>query len=97
MTDFLYFSFASAILYFISLVVIYYAYGRTKKIKLFLICLVVVTFGIFNGWAMSVNQDKIPLDSVEKAWENYTNFCSEEHISWSDLTFPEWLSLKTSE
>lgn len=97
MSDFLCFVLASAMLYFFSLVPIEYAFGKSEKVKIRIICLVIVVFSIVNGWAMSVNQDKIPLDSVEKAWENYTNFCSEEHISWSDLTFPEWLSLKTSE
>ena len=41
---------------------------------------------------MSVNENKIPVEEVEKEWNRYVMFCKQEHISWSDITFPDWLS-----
>ncbi len=97
MSDFFVSVLLSAMLYFISLVPIEYAYSKTEKTKINLICLVAVTFGIVNGWMMSVNENKLPLETVDKEWDRYVIYCRQEHISWSDLTFPEWLSLVASE
>ena len=54
-------------------------------------------FSLLNGWIMCVNQNKIPVETVSKEWNRYATHCKQEHISWSDLTFPEWLSLVASE
>lgn len=97
MSDFFISVLLSAMLYFISLVPIEYAYSKTKKTKINLICLVAIVFGIVNGWIMSVNENKLPLEAVNKEWERYVIYCRQEHISWNDLTFPEWLSLEASE
>lgn len=97
MSDFFGFSLASAMLYFVSLVVVDYAYRKTKKTKQFLVCLVLVAFSILNGWMLCVNQNKIPVEAVSREWNRYATHCKQEHISWSDLTFPEWLSLVASE
>lgn len=97
MSDFFISVLLSAMLYFVSLVPIEYAYSKTKKTKIKLICLVAVVFGILNGWIMSVNENKLPLKVVNKEWDRYVSYCRQEHISWSDLTFPEWLSLEASE
>jgi hypothetical protein len=97
MSDFLIFVLASAMLYFFSLVPIEYAFSKSEKVKICLICLVIVVFSIVNGWLMYFNQNILPLDAVDKEWDRYVEYCRQEHISWSDLTFPEWLSLKASE
>ena len=97
MSDFLIFSLVSAFAYSISLLAIKYAKGKTKKVKHRLICLIVLAFSLWNGWAMSVNQNTLPLEVVEKEWNRYVVYCRQEHISWSDLTFPEWLSTEADE
>lgn len=97
MADFLIFSFATAMLYFFSLVPIEYAFGKSQKTQGIIICLVVAVFSIVNGWLMYFNKNASPLDAVDKEWDMYVVYCRQEHISWSDLTFPEWLSLKASE
>lgn len=96
MSDFLIFVLASAMLYFFSIVPIEYAFGKSEKVKTRLICLVIVVFSIVNGWLMYFNRNVLPLDAVDKEWDRYVAYCRQEHISWSDLTFPEWLSLKAS-
>ena len=96
MSDILIFSFATAMLYSYSLLGIEYAKSKTEKVKIRLICLVIVVFSIFNGWLMYFNRNVLPLDAVDKEWDRYVAYCRQEHISWSDLTFPEWLSLKAS-
>jgi hypothetical protein len=96
MSDFLIFVLASAMLYFFSIVPIEYAVGKSEKVKIRLICLVIVVFSIVNGWLMYFNRNVLPLDAVDKEWDRYVTYCRQEHISWSDLTFPEWLSLKAS-
>ena len=97
MSDILIFSFATAMLYSYSLLGIEYAKSKTKKVKKCLICFIILAFSILNGWALSVNQNILSLDAVHKEWDRYVVYCRQEHISWSDLTFPEWLSLKASE
>lgn len=97
MSGFLFFVLASAMLYFFSLVPIEYAFSKSKKVKIRLICLVIVVFSIVNGWAMYFNHNVLPLGAVDKEWDRYVDYCRQEHISWSDLTFPEWLSLYASE
>lgn len=97
MSDVLWFAFATAISYCISLLCIEYANRKPKDIKTILISLIVLAFSLQNGWAMSVNQNKIPVEAVEKEWNRYVVYCRQEHISWSDLTFPEWLSIEASE
>lgn len=97
MSDFLGCVLASAMLYFSTLVPIEYAFSKSKKVQIRLIFLVLVVFSIVNGWLMYFNQNTLPLDIVDKEWDRYVVYCRQEHISWSDLTFPEWLSLKASE
>ena len=70
---------------------------KTKNTRRFLILLIIVAFSIYSGFAMSVNQNKIPVEAVEREWNRYVVYCRQEHISWSDLTFPEWLSIEASE
>ena len=93
MGDFLLFFISSAMIYFCTLVPLEYAFRKSKKTQMCIIVLVTVVFSIVNGWVILVNQNKIPVDAVEKEWDRYTDFCRQEHISWSDLTFPEWLSM----
>lgn len=97
MSDFLCFSCVTAIAYFISLLVLEYANSKEKKARQILICLVVIVFSFWNGWAMKCNQDVLPLEAVDKEWERYVIYCKQEHISWSDLTFPEWLLVEDSQ
>lgn len=97
MSDFLIFVLSSAMLYFVSLVPIEYAFGESEKTKKYIISLVIVAFSILNGWLMYFNKSVLLLESVDKEWNKYVIYCREEHISWSDLTFPEWLSLEASE
>lgn len=97
MPDFLLFTFISAFAYFVSLLGLEYANGKTKKVKHRLICLIILVFSLWNGWALSVNQNILPLEVVDKEWDRYVIYCKQEHISWSDLTFPEWLLLEASE
>ena len=97
MSDFLIFAFSTATLYFVSLLGIEYANGKTKKVKNRLICLIIVVFSIINGWVMYINQNKLPIETVDREWDRYVIFCRQEHISWSDITFPEWISLVASE
>ncbi len=97
MSDILWFAFSTAVLYCFSLVGIEYARDKTKKVRVFLTSFIIVVFSIVNGWIINVNFKKIPVTSIEKEWCNYTAFCKEEHISWNELTFPEWLELKQSE
>lgn len=88
---------ASAMLYFFSLVPISYALEKTEKTKRYIICLIIIAFGIVNSFVITLIQNQISVDAVEKEWNKYTDYCRQEHISWSELTFPEWLSLKSSE
>lgn len=94
MPKFLLYVFLSAWVYFLSMAGVEYAYSKTEKVRRNLIILIMIVFSIFNGWAMSINEKKIPIDSVEKEWNKYTIYCKENHISWSELTFPEWMSLE---
>jgi hypothetical protein len=87
----------TAISYCISLLCVEYANSKPKDIKIILISLIVLAFSIWNGWAMNVKQNTLSLDAIEQEWERYVSYCKEEHISWSDLTFPEWLSVEASE
>ena len=80
MSDFFISVLLSAMLYFISLVPIEYAFSKTKKTKINLICLVAVAFGILSGWVMSVNQNTLSLDVVDKEWDRYVIYCRDEHI-----------------
>ena len=97
MTDFICFVFSTAMLYFFSLLPLEYAKDKSKKTCAVIVCLVIAGFSILNGWAMNINLNKIPMDSVEKSWEEYVTYCKEEQISWNELTFPEWLGVKASE
>ena len=92
MSDYLWYVVGTAMLYLYSLVPLSYASDKSKKTKRFIIGLVVLVFSLGNGWIMSVNENKIPVEEVEKEWNRYVMFCKQEHISWSDITFPDWLS-----
>lgn len=93
MSDFFIFFISSAMIYFCTLVPLEYAFRKSKKTQMCIIGLVAVVFSIVNGRVILVNQNKIPVDAVEKEWDKYVIYCRQEHISWSDLTFPEWLDL----
>ena len=96
MSNFLCFTLVTALVYLFSLVGIGYANSKSKKVRTCLVCLIILAFSVWNGWAMSANNDKVPISSVEKAWGEYTNYCKEEHISWNELPFPEWLVAEAS-
>ena len=81
--------------YCFSLGGIEYAREKSKKVRVNLIIVITLAFSLFCAWTVGINEKKIPIDNVEKAWESYTEFCREQHISWSELTFPEWLSTQT--
>ncbi len=97
MMDFLVLMLITAILLFFALVGIEYASSKSKRTRIFLVCSIILAFSTLNAWVITINQNKIPIDSVEKAWNDYTEECREQHISWNELTFPEWLSIKASE
>lgn len=97
MSDFFIYAFSTAVVYFFSLVGIEYAYSKSRKVRLFLVCTIITAFSLFNGWVINVNKNRIPISSVEKAWNEYTTYCKEEHISWNELTFPDWLALTDAE
>lgn len=96
MSDFLCFALATAMAYFFSLAGIEYAQDKPKDIKILLICLITVVLSVFNAWAITVNQNKIPIASVEKKWNEYINYCKEENISWDEYPFPHWLTVEAS-
>ena len=96
MSDFFITVLLSAMLYFVSLVPIEYANSKTKKTKINIACLVAVAFGILSWWVMNINKNTLHLEAIDKEWDRYVVYCRQEHISWSDLTFPEWLSLEAS-
>lgn len=87
---------ASALAYFFSLLGIGYAFSKAGKIKAGITFAVIIAFSLYNGWALKLCEDRIPIDAVEEAWVRYAEYCREEHVSWSDLTFPEWLSIEAS-
>ena len=97
MSDFFWNAVSTAWIYCLSLAGIFSIKQTSKKVRIFLICSVIILFSVFNAWVMSIKEKTIPLGAVDKEWEMYVVYCRQEHISWSDLTFPEWLSLKTSE
>ena len=97
MSDILWFAYSSAIICCGVLWCIEYARSKPKNIKYPLIGLIILVFSLLNGWLMNVNQNKLPLDAVESKWNEYADYCRQEHISWSEITFPEWLSLECSE
>ena len=84
-------------MYFFSLLPLEYAKDKSKRVCAMIYCLVIFGFSILNGWQMNINLNKIPVSSVEKEWKEYTLYCKEEHISWDELTFPEWLAIVASE
>lgn len=69
----------------------------SKKFRIFLICSIIILFSVFNAWIMNIKENTLPVEAVEKEWNRYVMFCKQEHISWNDITFPEWLSLVASE
>lgn len=95
MSDFLIFAFITAFAYCFSLVGIEQARKKSGKVRCILIVLIIAIFSVLNGWAMSINEDKIPIDFVEKEWDRYVIDCKQNHISWNELTFPEWLSIES--
>ncbi|MBQ4556560.1 MAG: hypothetical protein IJA60_02805 [Clostridia bacterium] len=97
MMDFLILMLITAILLFFVLVGIEYASSKSKRTRIFLVYSIILAFSALNAWVITVNQNKIPIDSVEKAWNDYTKECREQHISWNELTFPEWLGFKAAE
>lgn len=97
MNDIIINAIAMAIAYLISLAGMEYAASKGGKVKILLIILIITVFSLFGGWAIAFNENKIPIDAVEKEWKRYTIYCREEHISWNEITFPEWLSLQASE
>ena len=66
MSDFFIAVLSSAMLYFVSLVPIEYAYSKTKKTKMNIVCLVAVAFGILSWWVMSINKNTLHLETVNK-------------------------------
>lgn len=96
MADFLSFVFATVMAYLFSLAGVEYAQGKSKKTRRILICLITLAFSIINGWMMYINLNTISINEVDKAWRRYTTYCRQEHISWNEITFPEWLSIEAS-
>lgn len=94
MGDFLILMLSAAMILFFVLAGIEYAKSKSSII---LICLVFIVFSAVFAWMITVNENKIPVEKVEKAWNEYAQECKEQHISWSELTFPEWLNIKASE
>jgi hypothetical protein len=68
-----------------------------KDVRIILISLIVILFGLVNAFVMNIKEKTLPLDVIDKEWDRYVDFCKQEHISWSDVTFPEWLSIEASE
>ena len=65
---------------------------KSEKLQTAIKIFAVVVFSLVLVWLLNINRQKIPLDKVEEAWNQYTDYCKENHISWSEYTFPEWLS-----
>ena len=97
MSDFISNTLLTAWIYCLFLAGIFSVRQASKNIRIFLICLIIILFSVFNAWVMNIKEKTLPLEAVDKEWNRYVIYCREEHISWSDLTFPEWLSLEVSE
>ena len=96
MSNFLLYVLITMIVFFFSLSGIEYANSKPKRFRFFLIAIIMLTFSIWNAWALTVNENKIPIKNVEKLWYEYAAHCKEEHISWNELTFPKWLEIEAS-
>ncbi len=92
MSDFLLYVIVTGMLYLVSLCCVIYALEKTGKTKVALIATITIVFSVIIAFGLHVRENAIPLDAVEKQWKRYTAFCKENHISWSDCTFPEWLN-----
>ena len=93
MSDFFWNIFSTVWMYVLSLAGIYSVKQTPKKICIFLICLIIILFSVLNAWVMSIKENTLPLEVIDKEWGEYVDYCRQEHISWSELTFPDWLSI----
>lgn len=97
MSNFICIAFAISIGYMFSLAGIEYAKDKPKKVRRFLTCSIIIAFSLLTTWTIKINECKIPIEAVEKEWRKYVSYCHDEHISWNELTFPEWLNIEASE
>lgn len=97
MSDFLLNIVLTAWKYCVFLAAIFSLKKAPKDVRIFLICSIIILFSVLNAWVININLKTLPLDVIDREWNKYVNFCRQEHISWSDLTFPEWLSIEGSE
>lgn len=97
MSEFLLNVILTAWIYCLTLAGIFSLKKAPKDVRIVLICSIIILFSIFNAWVINIKEKTLPLDVIDREWNRYADFCRQEHISWSDLTFPEWLSLEASE
>lgn len=96
MSDFLINAIVIGAVYLFSLLGISYAANKSKKIRIAVIAAVTVAFSFYVAAAAIIGTKRIPTNVVEKEWKRYTEYCKENHISWGEYTFPEWLEVETS-
>jgi len=97
MSDFILNTFCTVWMYCVVLAGIVSLKKAPKDVRIILIALMIILLGLINAFVMNIKEKTLPLDVIDKEWDRYVDFCKQEHISWSDLTFPEWLSIEASE
>lgn len=97
MSDFISNTFCAVWMYCVVLAGIVGLKKAPKDVRIILISLMIILFGLVNAFVMNIKEKALPLDVIDKEWDRYVVFCKEQHISWNDLTFPEWLSIEASE
>ena len=97
MSDFLVNTLMFGAVYLFSLLGISYARIKPKKIQIAIIAIVTIAFSLYMATIMQIGINRIPIDTIEKEWKRYTTHCEENHISWSEYTFSEWLGVEASQ
>lgn len=99
MADFLWFAVGTAVLYFFSLACLAPLVGKnieSKELRIIIFCLVIIVFSLLNAYLLYNQLHTLSIEDIENAWKEYVEYCSDQHVSWNEFTFPEWASSQAS-